>query len=113
MNRNIIRIAAVAVLGLVAAQGAIAAPARDAGNTYANGVVSAGNAYVGGTGENESVAYAGARPQGVTAGPARITGSGENISVELPAPTFSAPSAWIAVIDGTGENQSVRYVPRG
>lgn len=113
MNRNIIRIAAAAVLGLGVVQGAIAAPSQDAANSYTNGTLRGGNAYVGGSGENESVAYAGTRPQGVTAAPARITGSGENISVELPAPTFSAPSAWVAVIDGSGENQSVRYVPRG
>ncbi len=121
MNRNIIRIAAVAALGLVAAQGAIAAPLQDAGNANASsGAVTAfmndnrdaGGAYVSGSGDNQSVAYAGARPQGVGAAPARIVGSGENVSVELPAPTYAAPSAWVAVVEGTGENQSVTYVLR-
>lgn len=121
MNRNIIRIAAVAALGLVAAQGAIAAPLQNTGNANAsNGVVTAfmndnrdaGGAYVSGSGDNQSVAYLGARPQGAVAAPARITGSGENVSVELPAPTYSAPSAWVAVVEGTGENQSVTYVLR-
>lgn len=99
MNRNIIRFAAVAALGLVAAQGAFAATTTS--NTQA---------YVGGTGENESVAYAGAAPQGSPLAPATISGTGENISVELPTPVLPAPSGYIAVIDGTGENQSVRYV---
>ncbi|MEO3472495.1 hypothetical protein AAFN86_11550 [Roseomonas sp. CAU 1739] len=100
MNRNIIRIAAVAALGLVAAQGAFAAT-----------TTSSTQAYVGGSGENESVAYAGAVPQGSPLAPATISGTGENISVELPAPVLPAPSGYVAVIDGTGENQSVRYLP--
>lgn len=119
MNRNIIRIAAVAALSLVAVQGAIAAPLVNSGNAapaapsaFANDNRDAGGAFVSGSGDNQSVAYAGARPQGVIAAPARIVGSGENVSVELAAPAVSAPSAWVAVIDGTGENQSVTYVLR-
>lgn len=116
MNHNIIRIAAVAALGLVAAQGAIAGPLQNDGNgtvtAFMNDNRDAGGAYVSGSGENQSVAYAGARPQGVAAEPARIVGSGGNQSVQLPAPTFSAPGAYVAVIEGSGENQSVTYVLR-
>ena len=121
MNRNIIRIAAVAALGLVAAQGAIAEPLQNAGNAtvtaFMNDNRDAGGAYVSGTGENQSVAYVGPRPQGVIAEPARLVGTGENVSVVLPAPTFAPAGAYVAVIDGSGENQSVTYVlrnaPRG
>ncbi|MBW6400475.1 hypothetical protein KPL78_21630 [Roseomonas sp. HJA6] len=99
MNRIAIRFAAAALLGLAATQGALAA---DAGLGYA---------YVGGTGENESVAYAGATPQGVLAAPATITGSGENVSVDVPHTVLPGVAQYNAVVDGSGENQSVRYVP--
>lgn len=99
MNRITIRFAAAALLGLAATQGARAADAT------------LGYAYVGGTGENESVAYVGPLPQGSRLDPATVTGSGENISVALPPPVLPAPVQYQAVIDGTGENQSVRYVP--
>jgi hypothetical protein len=124
MNRNVIRIAAIAALGLVAAQGAIAAPLQGAGNTAVTAPPSAfmtddrdagGGAYVAGSGENQSVAYAGAPPRGVAAAPARIVGTGGNQSVELAAPTFGPSDGWVAIVEGSGENQSVRYVrsPRG
>lgn len=117
MNTNIIRIAAVAALGLVVAQGAIAGPLQNDGNAPVTAFMNyngdaGGGAYVSGTGENQSVAYAGARPQGVAVEGARIVGSGGNQSVQLPAPTFSAPGPYVAVIEGTGENQSVSYVLR-
>ncbi len=99
MNSIITRIAAAAVLGVALSQSAIAAPTN-----------STAQAYVGGSGENESVAYVGAVPQGTTLAPAMITGTGENISVELPRPVLPAQTGYIAVIDGTGENQSVRYL---
>ena len=99
MNRIVIRLAAVAALGLVATQGARAA---DAGLGYA---------YVGGTGENESVAYVGETPRGLLAEPATIVGSGGNISVEVPRTVVRSPVQYNAVVEGSGENQSVRYVP--
>jgi hypothetical protein len=99
MNRITIRIAALAALGLVATQGARAADATP------------GYAYVGGTGENESVAYAGPTPQGRPLDPATVTGSGENLSVEVPRTVVTGPVLYQAVIEGSGENQSVRYVP--
>jgi hypothetical protein len=116
MNRNIIRIAAVAALGLVAAQGAIAGPLQNTDNNtvtaFMNDNRDAGGAYVSGTGENQSVAYAGTRPQGVTAEPARLVGSGNNVSVVLPPPTFAPAGNYVAVVEGSGENQSVTYVLR-
>lgn len=99
MNRIIVRFAAAALLGVAATQGALAS---DAGLGYA---------YVGGTGENESVAYAGATPQGVPLEPATIVGSGGNVSVSVPHTVLPNVSRYNAVIDGTGENQSVTYVP--
>ena len=99
MNRIVIRIAAAATLGLAATQGALAA---DAGLGYA---------YVGGTGENESVAYVGAVPQGLPLEGATIVGSGGNISVEVPRTVVRSPVQYNAVVEGSGENQSVRYVP--
>ncbi len=99
MNRIVIRIAAAATLGLAATQGALAA---DAGLGYA---------YVGGTGENESVAYAGATPRGLPLEAARIVGSGGNISVEVPRSVIPGPVQYNAVVEGSGDNQSVRYVP--
>lgn len=97
MNTIITRIAAAAVLGLAVSQAAFAAPTAQA--------------YVGGSGENESVDYAGTVPQGVALAPAMIGGTGENISVELPRPVLPAQSGYVAVVEGSGENQSVRYVP--
>jgi len=99
MNRFAIRFAAAALLGLAATPAAFAS---DAGLGYA---------YVGGTGENESVAYVGATPQGLSLAPATIVGSGENISVEVPRTVLPSVVQYNAVIDGSGENQSVRYVP--
>jgi len=99
MNRIVVRFAAAAALGLAATQGALAA---DAGLGYA---------YVGGTGENESVAYVGATPQGLPLEAATIVGSGGNISVDVPRTVVPTIVQYNAVIDGSGENQSVRYVP--
>ena len=100
MNAIVTRIAAAAVLGFAMSQAAVAAP-----------TTITAQAYVGGSGENESVEYAGTLPQGAQLAPVIISGTGENISVELPAPVLPAPSGYTAVIDGTGENQSVRYLP--
>lgn len=100
MNAIVTRIAAAAVLGFAVSQAAIAAP-----TTIAT------QAYVGGTGENESVEYAGTPPQGVLLAPAWISGSGENVSVELPRPALPAHTGYVAVVEGSGENQSVRYLP--
>ena len=100
MNPIITRIAAAAVLGLAVSQGAIAAP-----------TTATAQAYVGGSGENESVEYAGALPQATVLAPAIISGTGENISVELPRAVLPPQTGYVAVIDGSGENQSVRYVP--
>ena len=100
MNAIVTRIAAAAVFGLAVSQAAIAAP-----------TTITAQAYVGGSGENESVAYAGAIPQGTPLAPATISGTGENISVELPRPVLPAQSGYVAVVEGTGENQSVRYLP--
>lgn len=99
MNATFTRIAATAVFGLAISQAAIAAP-----------TTAATQAYVGGSGENESVEYAGTVPQGTPLAPARISGTGENISVELPRPVLPAQTGYVAVIDGSGENQSVRYL---
>lgn len=99
MNRIIVRFAAAAAVGLAATQGAFAS---DAGLGYA---------YVGGTGENESVAYVGATPRGVPLEPATIVGTGDNVSVEVPRTVLPGVVQYNAVIDGSGENQSVRYVP--
>ncbi len=100
MNAIVTRIAAAAALGLAVSQAAIAAP-----------TTIAAQAYVGGTGENESVEYAGTPPQSVPLAPAIVGGSGENISVELPRPVIPAHTGYVAVVEGSGENQSVRYVP--
>lgn len=100
MTTIVTRIAAAAVFGLAVSQAAVAAPTN-----------STAQAYVGGSGENESVAYAGALPQGVALAPAVISGTGENISVELPRPVLPAQSGYVAVVEGSGENQSVRYLP--
>ena len=99
MNRITFGIAAAAAFGVIAMQDVRAADAT------------LGYAFVGGSGENESVAYAGQAPQGSRLDPATVTGSGENVSVVLPPPAPAAPVQYQAVIDGTGENQSVRYVP--
>ena len=99
MNSIITRIAAAAFVGVALSQGAIAAP-----TTVAT------QAYVGGSGENESVEYAGTLPQATPLAPAMISGTGENISVELPRAVLPPNTGYVAVVEGTGENQSVRYL---
>jgi len=78
MNRFAIRFAAAALLGLAATPAAFAS---DAGLGYA---------YVGGTGENESVAYVGATPQGLSLAPATIVGSGGTSPSRCRAPCCPA-----------------------
>lgn len=100
MNAIVTRIAAAAVLGFAMSQAAVAAP-----------TTITAQAYVGGSGENESVEYAGTLPQGAQLAPAIISGTGENISVELPRPVLPPQTGYVAVVEGSGENQSVRYLP--
>ena len=98
MNSTIIRAAAV-VIGLANAGPALA--------------VGTPQAYVAGSGENQSVAYEGGVPVGSVQPRAVVTGTGENISVQhIDAPLQQAPG-YIAVVVGSGENQSVVHVPAG
>lgn len=77
----------------------------------ANEWLAESQAFVAGSGENESVAYVGERPAGVVLPGSVVTGSGGNISVVLPAPAAFAPRDYIAVVEGSGENQTVRHIP--
>lgn len=101
MTRNIFFGAAAA-----AALVALAVPAAQANEWLATS-----QAYVEGSGENASVAYAGGRPAGVALPGSVVTGTGMNLSVTLPAPPAPSTRNFIAVIEGSGENQTVRHIP--
>jgi hypothetical protein len=77
----------------------------------ANEWLAQSQAFVAGSGETESVAYAGERPAGIVLPGSVVTGSGNNVSVALPAPASFAPRNYIAVVEGSGENQTVRHIP--
>jgi len=100
MFRNSIRAAAALAVLAFAGQAA-----------QANEWLPASQAYVDGSGENASVAYAGTRPAGVTLPGAVVTGSGGNVSVALPTPPAPSTRNFVAVIEGSGENQTVRHIP--
>jgi hypothetical protein len=99
MTRTSIRIAAIAG-ALFAGQAA-----------QANEWLATPQAFVGGSGENATVAYTGARPPGATLPGTVVTGSGSNVSVAIPTPPAPSTRNYIAVIEGSGENQSVRHIP--
>jgi hypothetical protein len=99
MNNTSLRIAALAA-ALFAGTAA-----------QANEWLATPQAFVGGSGENESVAYVGARPAGVTLPGSVVTGNGMNLSVTLATPAAPSTRNFIAVIEGSGENQSVRHIP--
>jgi hypothetical protein len=100
MTRTPLRIAAAAALALFAGTAA-----------QANEWLATPQAFVAGSGENESVAYAGPRPAGIALPGSVVTGTGNNISVALPTPPAPSTRNFVAVIEGSGENQSVRHIP--
>jgi hypothetical protein len=100
MNAITIRLAAAGILGLAATTGA-----------QAQDWFGSGQAYVQGSGENQTVAYDRVAPNGIVQPAGRVSGSGENVSAQRPATSTPAPRAVIAVVEGSGENLSVRYLP--
>jgi len=99
MNRNMLRIAAVAAFATLAH-----------GAAQANEWLVSNGSVIVGSGDNTSVSADTPRAA-YPLSPAEITGSGENVTVRRATAPESRTPTYVAIIEGSGENLSVRHVP--